>query len=180
MKTVQAITDKLAIGLSLMCAIHCLAITSLIALLPSLVALGLDNEVFHFWMIVVVLPSSVYALTLGCKQHKRYRLLIWGCIGLTLLVMALVLGEERIGEDGEKILTVLGAGFVAVGHWFNFRLCQEQKHIECACPAECIKGKVKRDYFISLEQLGNNSSLALPEVIEQFAFNEQGLIPVIT
>ena len=180
MKTVQAITNKLAIGLSLMCAIHCLAITSLIALLPSLVALGLDNEVFHFWMIVVVLPSSVYALTLGCKKHKRYRLLILGSIGLTLLVMALFFGEERIGEDGEKILTVLGAGFVAVGHWFNFRLCQEQKHIECACPAECIKGKVKRDYFISLEQLGNNSSLALPEVIEQFAFNEQGLIPVIT
>ena len=140
MKTVQAITDKLAIGLSLMCAIHCLAITSLIALLPSLVALGLDNEVFHLWMVVVVLPSSVYALTLGCKQHKRYRLLIWGCIGLTLLVMALVFGEERIGEDGEKILTVLGAGFVAVGHWFNYRLCQEQKHVRCACPAESIKG----------------------------------------
>ena len=39
---------------------------------------------------------------------------------------------------------------------------------------------MKRDYFIALEQLGNNSSLALPEVIEQLAFNEQGLIPVIT
>jgi len=39
---------------------------------------------------------------------------------------------------------------------------------------------MKRDYFIALEQLENNSSLALPEVIEQLAFNEQGLIPVIT
>ena len=139
MRTVQAITDKLAIGLSLICAIHCLAITSLFALLPSMAALGLDSEVFHLWMIVAVLPSSVYALTLGCKQHKRYRLLIWGFIGLTLLVMALVLGEESIGEAGEKILTVLGAGFVAVGHWFNYRLCQEQEHIDCACPALSIK-----------------------------------------
>ena len=140
MKTVQAITDKLAIGLSLMCAIHCLVITSLIALLPSMVALGLDNEAFHLWMVLVVLPSSFYALTLGCKQHKRYRLLIWGSTGLILLVMALVLGEERIGEAGEKILTVLGAGFVAVGHWFNFRLCQAQKHGDCAWPAESIGG----------------------------------------
>ena len=140
MRTVQAITDKLAIGLSLICAIHCLAITSLFALLPSMVALGLDSEMFHLWMIVAVLPSSVYALTLGCKQHKRYRLLIWGFIGLTLLVMALVLGEESIGEAGEKILTVLGAGFVAVGHWFNFRLCQAQKHGDCAWPAESIGG----------------------------------------
>ena len=39
---------------------------------------------------------------------------------------------------------------------------------------------MKRDYFIALEQLENNSSLALPEVIEQLAFNGQGLIPVIT
>jgi len=67
-------------------------------------------------MLVAVIPTSVYALTLGCKQHKRYRLLILGFIGLGLLVVALALGEERIGEAGEKILTVIGGGFVAFGH----------------------------------------------------------------
>jgi hypothetical protein len=140
MNTTQTITDRLAIGLSLMCVIHCLAITSLLSLLPSMVALPLDNEAFHRWMVVAVIPSSVYALTLGCKQHKRYRLLIWGSIGLILLVIAVVLGEERIAETGEKILTVLGAGFVAVGHWFNFRLCQKQKNTDCACPAKSVGG----------------------------------------
>lgn len=39
---------------------------------------------------------------------------------------------------------------------------------------------MKHDYFIALEQKSNNSLLALPKVIEQLAFNEQGLIPVIT
>lgn len=58
----------------------------------------------------------------------------FGSIGLALLVLALVLGEERIGEADEKILTVVGAGFVAVGHWFNYRLCYAQKHKNCACP----------------------------------------------
>ena len=38
---------------------------------------------------------------------------------------------------------------------------------------------MKRDYFISLEQQSSNSPLLLPDVIEQLAFNEQGLIPVI-
>ena len=136
MKTTQAITDRLAIGLSLMCVIHCLAITSLVSLLPSMVALPLGNEAFHIWMVVAVIPSSAYALTLGCKQHHRYRLIILGSIGLTLLVLALFLGEERIGEIGEKILTVLGAVFVATGHWFNFSLCREQKHIDCASPSD--------------------------------------------
>ena len=89
MNTTQVVTDKLAIGLSLGCAIHCLSLPILLALLPSMTALQLDNEAFHFWMLVAVIPTSVYALTLGCKQHKRYRLLILGFIGLGLLVMAL-------------------------------------------------------------------------------------------
>ena len=133
MKTAHAITEKLAIGLSLMCVIHCLFLTGLLALLPSMAALKLDNEAFHLWMVVALLPCSGYSLTLGCKQHKRYRLLIMGSIGLTLLVIALVLGEERIGEACEKILTVLGAGFVAVGHWCNFRLCQAKNNSDCSC-----------------------------------------------
>ena len=134
MKTAQMVIDKFSIGLSLACAVHCLALPVLLALLPSMAALQLNNEAFHLWMVVAVFPSSVYALTLGCKQHKRYRLLIVGSIGLALLVLALVLGEERIGEAGEKILTVIGAGFVAVGHWSNYRLCRAQKHRDCACP----------------------------------------------
>lgn len=39
---------------------------------------------------------------------------------------------------------------------------------------------MERKYFLALEKLENNSSLALNEVIEQLAFNDQGLIPVIT
>lgn len=39
---------------------------------------------------------------------------------------------------------------------------------------------MKHDYFVALERHDNNVPLALAEVIEQLAFNEQGLIPVIT
>ena len=105
MKTTQAITDKLAIGLSLACITHCLALPVLLVLLPSIAALQLDDESFHLWMLVAVIPSSVYALTLGCKQHKRYQLLFLGFIGIVLMILALLLGETLIGELGEKILT---------------------------------------------------------------------------
>lgn len=131
MNSSQSLTDRIAIGLSIMCTLHCLALPVLLALLPSLAALGLDNERFHVWMVVAVLPTSIYALTLGCKQNKRYQLLFFGLTGLSLLVMALILGEERIGEFGEKTLTIIGACFVATGHWFNFKLCREQRHIDC-------------------------------------------------
>lgn len=38
---------------------------------------------------------------------------------------------------------------------------------------------MKRDYFISLEQHNSNNPLLLSDVIEQLAFNDQGLMPVI-
>lgn len=134
MKTTQAITDKLAIGLSLACITHCLALPVLLVLLPSIAALQLDDESFHLWMLVAVIPSSVYALTLGCKQHKRYQLLFLGFIGIVLMILALLLGETLIGELGEKILTTIGGVLVATGHWFNYRLCNTQQDNDCGCP----------------------------------------------
>jgi hypothetical protein len=52
-------------------------------------------------------------------------------IGLTLLVLAVALGEEVIGELWEKLLTVAGAMFVAYGHYRNFKLCQNQQDCQC-------------------------------------------------
>jgi EamA domain-containing membrane protein RarD len=134
MKTVQALTDKFAIGLSLACTIHCLLLPALLVLLPSIASLQLDNEAFHLWMLVIILPTSIYALSMGCKQHKRYRLFLLGFIGLTLLFLAFILGEERLGEYGEKVVTTIGASFIALGHWFNYRLCNTQNSRNCYCP----------------------------------------------
>ena len=134
MRTQQAVTDKMAIELSIACALHYLAFPVLILMLPSMAALNLENEAFHVWMVVAVIPCSVYATFLGFKEHNRRQLCVLGSIGLSMLV--LVLGEARIGEAGEKIMTLLGASLVAVGHWFNYRLCQARHHKDCACDAE--------------------------------------------
>jgi len=127
MKTAQELTDKFSIGLSMLCAIHCLLLPLLLVLLPSLGALPLQNEAFHTWMIIAVIPTSIYALTIGCKKHQRYRLLLWGVSGLILMVLAITLGHEVIGDYGEKILTLLGAALVVFAHLGNFRRCRQHK-----------------------------------------------------
>jgi hypothetical protein len=103
-------------------------------MLPSITALKLDNEAFHLWMVVAVIPCSIYALFLGCKQHNRRRLVFLTFIGLAMLLLALLLGEERIGGAGEKIMTLVGASIVALGHWRNFRLCKQREYKDCGCP----------------------------------------------
>jgi len=127
MKNIQSISDKTAISLSLLCTIHCLALPLAAAFLPSIAALSLDDEVFHLWMLLAVVPVSAFALTMGCKNHQHYRVLLLGGIGLSLLALTVILGHEVLGEIGEKALTVIGASIIALGHVWNYRLCQNEE-----------------------------------------------------
>ena len=54
-------------------------------------------------MLVAVIPTSVFALTMGCKKHQRYRLLLWGISGLILMVLAILLGHDLIGEGFNSV-----------------------------------------------------------------------------
>ena len=130
MRSIQALTDQTSIGISLVCAIHCLFVPVLLVALPSLASLPLESEMFHVWMVVAVLPISIFALTLGCKKHKRYKIIFLGALGLISLISALLL-ESLVGEIGEKLLTLLGAGLIAWGHFTNFKLCQQHDNPDC-------------------------------------------------
>lgn len=137
MNNLQALSDKAAISLSFLCTAHCLALPVMLALIPSIAALQLENESFHFWLIVAVLPTSIYALTMGCRKHKRYTLLALGLTGISFLVLAIILCETLLegsayGEAIEKIMTSVGAMIIAYAHFRNYRLCRSQP--TCSCP----------------------------------------------
>jgi len=133
MKPTQALGDKSAISLSLLCTIHCLALPLFSALLPSAAAIVLDDEVFHLWLVLGVVPISLCTLSMGCKKHKRYRVLILGGIGITVLAVSVLIDHHILGETWEKILTVVGASFIAAGHLMNYRICREID--KCPCPS---------------------------------------------
>ena len=127
----QTFSDKAAIGLSLMCTIHCLAFPLLFVVFPSMASFQLDNEVFHFRMLLAVMPTSIYALTLGCKRHKRLHLLVIGLLGLTVLLLTAILPEPLLSESAEKLLTLVGAMLIGYGHVKNYRLCQYNTDCKC-------------------------------------------------
>lgn len=133
MNNLLSYTNNLAIGLSAFCVAHCLASPLLIVLLPSLTALGLQNEAFHSWLLIGVIPSSLISLLMGCKQHKSYRIILIGFCGLLFLVSAVFVENFEYGELLEKGLTVIGAGVLAWCHYLNFRLCQRHKQSQCDC-----------------------------------------------
>lgn len=132
MKLTQTTADKFAIGLSLMCTVHCFATPVILALLPSFAVLQINGEQFHLWVLAVVLPTSLLALSLGCKKHKRTRYMACGVVGLAFLIIAVWLGQE----EAEKVLTLIGSAFIALAHWFNYQQCFKKNNENCPCSGD--------------------------------------------
>ena len=126
----QEKADKFAISVSLLCALHCAVLPSLWVLIPTFGLFGLDSEAVHLWMLVVVIPVSAVALTTGARKHGRHLLMVLGIFGLVVLAAAVILGEDLLGESGEKLVTVFGSAIVAVAHFRNYRFCRDT---DCQC-----------------------------------------------
>jgi hypothetical protein len=123
--------DKFAIGLSLLCTLHCLALPLLILLLPAVSAVFLADEGFHFYMVMMVLPISCFSLCVGFKQHQESKILLQGVTGLIILSITVLLGHEQLGEITEKLLTLLGSSFICYSHYLNYKICQTEDN--CCC-----------------------------------------------
>ena len=116
--------DRASIGLSILCVLHCFATPILLVFAPSLLALGVADEKFHFLLIFLILPASLVALTLGCRSHGNMSVVYWGCVGVLVLLGTLVLGHDLLGDVGEKIMTVFGSGLLVIGHTLNLQACR--------------------------------------------------------
>ena len=117
--------DNIAIGFSVVCALHCLLLPIAVIFLPAISATFLGSEDFHKTLLYFVIPSSIIGLSLGCKMHGKYNVYIYGIFGIATLLIAAFFGHDYFGENGETILTLLGASIVSFGHFKNQKLCAE-------------------------------------------------------
>ena len=126
----QLRSDKLAMGLSLACVIHCFFAPSIIILAYGISSFAVEAELIHYLLLFLTLPISAFALYIGYKNHKVVSFVYSGFIGLSLLILAVVL-ESILGEPGERGLTVIGSIILAFSHYKNHRICKELECEEC-------------------------------------------------
>ncbi len=114
---------------SAICMMHCLFAPSLIVLSYSSLALTLESELIHKAILLLTIPVSIFAISLGYKNHSNNSIIYTGIAGLTILISALLIGES-IGENAELILTILGSLMVITCHYKNYDVC---KKLNCDC-----------------------------------------------
>jgi hypothetical protein len=125
----QLTSDKFAMSFSAICMMHCLFAPSLIVVSYSSLALTMESELIHKAILLLTIPVSIFAISLGYKNHSNNSIIYTGIAGLTILISALLIGES-IGENAELILTILGSLMVITCHYKNYDVC---KKLNCDC-----------------------------------------------
>lgn len=121
--TPRAIADHVSIGLSAVCAVHCLALPVVVGIFPVFSALSHEHGQFHQVMLALVIPLSLLAFGAGWLRHRDYGVLALGLTGLVLIIGAATIAHDLVGHEGERWLTLAGAGLLALGHFRNYRRC---------------------------------------------------------
>jgi hypothetical protein len=111
--------DGMAIGASVLCLAHCLALPLLLLALPALSMLLGANENLHLIILLFAVPSSIYALYSGLSVHQQVRPLIMGAIGLILLSLGVWFEHN---PQIATFVTICGSLFLAYAHIANWRL----------------------------------------------------------
>ena len=131
--------DRVGIGLSLLCLVHCIATPFLIGLIPMGAALGFWQHGFHQVFLAVVPTVALLAFIPGWKRHGDARVWYYSAAGITFMALGVavaeVFGHASSHEAGhhhfafsrelfyELILTVLGGACLIRAHLINRSLC---------------------------------------------------------
>lgn len=109
--------DRLAMGLSALCLVHCVASVVLVA---SLAGGGhlLDHPAWHQIGLGLAIIFAAFGLSSGFRRHGQRAPLFIGGVGLAFMGTALMV-PHGLFEAG---LTVIGVSTVAIAHFKNIRL----------------------------------------------------------
>ena len=114
------LVDTTGACLSVACAIHCLAMPFLIAVLP-LIGLGfLANERAELVLISGAIALAIGSLAWGVRHHRRWRAF------LILMVAVVFIATARTAVEGtfEVVFYSIGGLLIASAHLVNRHLCK--------------------------------------------------------
>ena len=106
--------DRLAMGLSGLCAVHCVATAVLLALVASAGGL-LGKPIIHEVGLTLAMILGAIALGRGIREHGFILPCAVGVSGLAIMGYAMTLHETGF----EPVFTILGVSVLALGHRLN-------------------------------------------------------------
>lgn len=116
----KSLLDYVGIGVSSLCALHCVMLPVLIPVLPLLGASIFAEHWFERSILILSMVIGFVALVSGFYRYHRqlypvYSLMLGGF---------LYWNKDMLGENMEPVIVVVGAALIVGSHALNIRLCK--------------------------------------------------------
>ena len=111
--------DRIAMGLSGLCVVHCIATAVLLGLLATAGGI-LGKPIIHEVGLSLAMVLGAVALGRGIREHGFVLPAVVGVTGLCVMAYALSLHETGL----EPVYTVAGVMILALGHRLNVMASQ--------------------------------------------------------
>jgi hypothetical protein len=112
--TLDSRLDRLAMGLSGLCAVHCVATVVLLGVVASAGGL-LGKPIIHEVGLSLAMIIGAVALGRGVREHGFLLPSMVGVTGLAIMGYAMTLHESGL----EAAFTIIGVSVLALGHRLN-------------------------------------------------------------
>lgn len=116
----RAFWDKIGLGLSGLCLVHCLLLPIAVSSLPWL-GIVFEDEWVHLVIAAIAIPVAFIAFIPGFLKHHLKSVLFLGLMGVVLLMLGSI-GHDTVGEDNAHWLTICGGVALVSAHIANFKL----------------------------------------------------------
>ncbi|HBX67117.1 MAG: hypothetical protein CL670_06075 [Balneola sp.] len=113
----QGFWDRMGIGLSGLCAIHCLLVPVFVSLIPLWPAIEEFHEYTHLIFFLAIAPAVI----LSIKNRKDLKAISgYLFVGLAIIFVAWYFNHQ-LGDYGEAGVTLVGSSLLIRGHWLNYK-----------------------------------------------------------
>ena len=116
------LADVAAVGVSVSCLAHCLAVPLLLVAAPWVVPEFFEDERFHVFAVLAAIPLSALALARSFRARPILPVLA------VAAVVVLIAATQAPSEEIERGMTVVGACLLAGVHFFNLRWRRAERH----------------------------------------------------
>lgn len=113
----QTLWDRLGIGLSGLCAIHCLLVPVFVSLIPLWPAFEEFHEYTHLVFFLAIAPAVI----LSVKNRKQLKAVSGYLFVGLVIIFAAWFFNDKLGDIGEAGVTLAGSMLLIRGHWLNYK-----------------------------------------------------------
>ncbi len=121
--------DRIGIGVSTLCLVHCLALPLLLTFAPFVELLTDWHLPFHIGIFILAAPVAFVSLRQGFRHHNKSFILALGGLGCGLIFLNIIfdiVADNHLHEVEPSlslVINVLGGLLLATAHLLNIRAC---------------------------------------------------------